>query len=188
MKNTRQEIMETALKLFCRHGIQATGVDGIAQKAGTTRQTLYNHFESKDQLAIEVLKQHDCWWREEFRTQTRLRGGDDPVAQLRSVFDILRDWFASQDFSGCLFVSAAMEFPSLNDPAHQAAKASVDAIRGMIADLASNCGFREPQSFATHFNIILEGAIVTEIVDRDHKAADQAAEVANILIDHHAAA
>lgn len=81
-----------------------------------------------------------------------------------------------------------MEFPSLNDPAHQAAKANVDAIRAMIADLASSCGFREPQSFASHFNIILEGAIVTEIVDRNHKAADRAAEIANILIDHHAAA
>lgn len=185
MKNTRQEIMDTALELFHRNGFQATGVDGIAKQANTTRQTLYNHFESKDQLVLEVLKEHDCWWRKEFRTQIRLRGGEDPVAQLRSIFDILRDWFASQSFSGCLFVSAAMEFPSLNSPAHQAAKANVDAIREMIAEMASSCGFKDPEEFATLFNIILEGAIVTEIVDRDHKAADQAAELANLLIDRY---
>ena len=185
MKNTQQRIVETALDLFYRQGFQATGVDAIAQGAGVTRQTLYNHFESKDALAIEVLRKHDAWWRQEFKAQTRQRGGDDPIAQLRSVFGVLRDWFSQDDFWGCLFVSAAMEFPTVNHPLHQAAKAHKDAIRDMIADMASESGFGDPQSFAHCFNIILEGAIVAEVVDRNHDATVKAAELADLLIERY---
>ena len=186
--DTRQQLMNTARELFYSRGFQATGVDAIAKAAGTTRQTLYNHFESKDQLVVEVIKHRDAMWRRELREQMKLRGGDDPLAQLRSVFDVLRDYFSSESFMGCLFISAALEFPSNIDPIHQAAKSNFDAIRKIIAEVAAQSGFADPESFAAKFNIIIEGAIIAELVDRNQRAAAQAAELANVLIDSCSAA
>ena len=182
MINTRQKLIDTARDLFYRHGFQGTGVDVIAESANTTRQTLYNHFESKDDLVVEVLKYRDAKWREELRAQTRLRGGDDPIAQLRSIFDVLREWFANEGFAGCLFINAATEFPSINSPIHQAAKANFDAVRDFIAEIATECGFEDPRRFANKFNIIIEGAIIAELVDRNRDAAELAAELADVLI------
>lgn len=76
-----------------------------------------------------------------------------------------------------------MEFLSAFDPIHQAAKANFDAIREIIVEIATDCGFRTPESFAAKFKIIMEGAIIAELVDRNHEAANQAAELANILIE-----
>ena len=183
MKDTRQRLIDTARELFYRHGFQATGVDVIAKNAGTTRQTLYNHFETKDQLVVEVIKNRDARWRQELSEEVRRRGGSDPIAQLRSVFHVLSDWFASDEFAGCLFISAAMEFPATTDPIHRAAKANFDAIRELIASIAADSGCLDPQTFASKFNIIIEGAIIAELVDRNHEAATQAADLADLLIE-----
>jgi AcrR family transcriptional regulator len=123
-------------------------VDRIAKEAGTTRATLYNHFDSKDDLVLAVIKKRDAWWRETFHSEICRRGGDDPIAQLRSVPEILHDWFATDGFNGCLFINTTCEFPSPHDPVHQAAKANIDAIRAVIAEVAARAGIRDAESFA----------------------------------------
>lgn len=183
--DTREVILTAAFDLFYQHGFHAIGVDRIAKESGTTRQTLYTHFESKDEILLEVIKRRDRWWRRTFREEIQSRGGADPIARLRSVFDVLCDWFAGNSFNGCLFISAAAEFPSVKDPAHQTAKANVDAIRQVVTETAAAAGVEEPGSFAHQFSILIMGAIITEVVDRENTAGSGARAIANLLIDRH---
>src|SRR5438309_4648717 len=53
----RARLLAVAAELFYRHGIRAVGVDSIAEAAGTNKMTLYRHFESKDELVAEYLRQ-----------------------------------------------------------------------------------------------------------------------------------
>lgn len=53
---TRRRILESAYKLFYREGFQRTGVDEVAEAAGITKRTLYNHYPSKDDLIAGVLE------------------------------------------------------------------------------------------------------------------------------------
>jgi AcrR family transcriptional regulator len=181
----RDRLVDTALNLCYQHGFHAIGVDHIAKEAGTTRATLYNHFESKDDLALAVVAKRDAWWQETFSSEIKRRGGDDPLAQLRSVPEILREWFASDGFNGCLFINTASEFPSPHDPIHKAAKANVDAIRSIITAVAARAGIQDAETFAGQFNMIIEGTIVTEVIDRDGSAPDTAAQLTEALIEHH---
>jgi AcrR family transcriptional regulator len=181
----RERLVETALTLCYQHGFHAIGVDRIAKEAGTTRATLYNHFESKDELALAVVAKRDAWWQETFANEMKRRGGDDPLAQLRSVPEILREWFASDGFNGCLFINTTSEFPSPHDPVHKAAKANVDAIRGIVSETAAQAGIQNADRFAQQFNMIVEGAIVTEVIDRDGVACDTASQLADALIAHY---
>lgn len=176
------------MSLFCKLGYNAVGLDRIIAQAGTTKTTFYNHFESKDDLILAVIHQRDDWWRRTFCDETARLAGPDPIARLRAVFDLLRDYFANPDFRGCMFINAATEFSSPHELAHQAAKANVDAIRAAIADLADEAGIDDPEGFADKFNMIIEGAFVTEVIDRANTAADTAAQLANILIDQALAA
>jgi AcrR family transcriptional regulator len=180
---TREKIVNTALDTFYQKGFHAVGIDVVIKKVGITKTTFYNHFESKDDLILEVIRQRDTWWRETFQSEIRRLGGDDPVRQLRAVFEVLRIWFEWVDFKGCLFISAVSEFPNKHDPAHQAALANVDAIRAILTDLAEQAGIEDPQEFAQQFNLIIEGAIVTEVIDRNNQAAQTAARLAQTLID-----
>lgn len=52
----KDRILGTARSLFRRCGIRGTGVDAIAETAGTNKMTLYCHFHSKDELIVACLQ------------------------------------------------------------------------------------------------------------------------------------
>lgn len=50
-----RNILEAALQLFAERGIEATSMDAIAEAAGVSKATIYNHWRDKDKLCFEVL-------------------------------------------------------------------------------------------------------------------------------------
>lgn len=50
---TRRRLIRAAREAFMKEGYRAS-VDGIAARAGVAKQTLYNHFPSKDELFSET--------------------------------------------------------------------------------------------------------------------------------------
>src|SRR6266852_3680211 len=92
----RERILAAAGDLFYRHGIRAVGVEAIAEAAGTNKMTLYRHFQSKDELVAEYLRQSakaadTCWDQLE-----QLHPGDE-LAQLGSWFRQMADHVADSD-------------------------------------------------------------------------------------------
>ena len=57
-RERRSRIMETALDLFARKGINKTSSNEIAQKAGVSIGTFYSYFENKKTLFLEILENH----------------------------------------------------------------------------------------------------------------------------------
>lgn len=52
----RQHILFIAKGVFLDLGFERTSMDAIAASAGTTKRTLYAHFESKEQLFLEMIE------------------------------------------------------------------------------------------------------------------------------------
>jgi len=52
---TEQTIRSAALRLFSRHGVDATGARAIAKDAGIAVGTLFNYFPSKEALAARLV-------------------------------------------------------------------------------------------------------------------------------------
>ena len=46
-KNTKERILEEALKLFSQSGYMGTSMNDIAVELGVTKAALYNHYISK---------------------------------------------------------------------------------------------------------------------------------------------
>ncbi|MDR3160569.1 MAG: TetR/AcrR family transcriptional regulator, partial [Spirochaetaceae bacterium] len=46
----RQVILDGAIKVFTKQGFEAAGMDTIADVAGVSKRTVYNHFRSKEAL------------------------------------------------------------------------------------------------------------------------------------------
>lgn len=55
LPDTRQRLLEAACEAFREEGYQVS-IDRIAARAQVARQTLYNHFPSKDALFAEVVR------------------------------------------------------------------------------------------------------------------------------------
>jgi AcrR family transcriptional regulator len=51
----RQQLLDVSLTLFATRGFNATTMDDIAEAAGVTKPLLYQHFDSKRALYLELL-------------------------------------------------------------------------------------------------------------------------------------
>lgn len=54
-KTKRAAIIETATDLFLEYGYDGTSIDMIANKAGISRQTIYNQYENKEALFSAII-------------------------------------------------------------------------------------------------------------------------------------
>jgi len=52
----KENIRQAALSLFKVYGFRKVSINDIAQKAGVSQVTIYNHFGSKDQLVHDIVK------------------------------------------------------------------------------------------------------------------------------------
>ena len=58
-----EQVLDVALKLFAERGIDGASMDAIAEASGVSKATIYNHWQDKDALCLEVM--------------SRLHGADD---------------------------------------------------------------------------------------------------------------
>jgi AcrR family transcriptional regulator len=53
-RNSRQGLLDAAVRLIARRGVKATTVRSIAREAGVTEGAIYRHFSSKEELYLDV--------------------------------------------------------------------------------------------------------------------------------------
>jgi AcrR family transcriptional regulator len=182
----RTRLLDAATDLFARHGFNAVGVDRIITEVNTTKTTFYNHFESKDQLIVEVLKVRDAQELSELAADIQKRAGEgNPSGQLLAIFDAMDSWFRESGFRGCMFMRAAAEFPDENDPIHQTAIARGKHLAEFIFKLAQQAGASEASSLAEQFSILLAGAIVQRQLAQSVDSARTARAAAASLLRTH---
>lgn len=156
----RLRILAVAAELFYRHGIRAVGVDAIAEAAGTNKMTLYRHFDSKDELVAEYLRQaakqaDSCWYG-----YNSAHPGD-PLAQIRAWLAEMADHLANADERGCALANAAVELPEKDHPARRVIEEFKVAQRRKLIELCRAAGLSEPDMLADELHLLLEGARVT---------------------------
>jgi AcrR family transcriptional regulator len=186
MKSRRDELVDTALRLFYTGGFTATGIDKVLAEAGVAKMTLYKHFRSKDELIIAVLNRRDEQFRNWLMGEME-KASPDPGERLLAMFDALEQWFRGKafkgiDFSGCAFINAAGEFGEQDHPAHRTAAEHKLRIVEFLERLCEQAGASAPRELAEQLALLKEGAIVTAQVRGMPEAARVARQTAALLL------
>lgn len=63
-KNTKEKILEEALKLFARSGYMGTSMNDIASQLGVTKAALYKHYSSKQEILDSIVERMNQMDRE----------------------------------------------------------------------------------------------------------------------------
>jgi len=179
---TRQRIVETAEKLFYAEGFRAVGIDRIIAEAGVAKMSLYNHFPSKDDLILAALKfragKFDAMlenWMEQH--------AEAGMGRLEAFFAALKSWFESPGFRGSMFINVPAE---LADPQHEGSKFSARhnrQFRAMQEQLiAEAAGAKAAKATAPAIALLVEGAVVSVVMEQSSKAADVARDAALALL------
>ena len=177
----RQRILETADRLFYQHGIRAVVIDRIIAEAEVAKMSLYKHFPSKNDLILAVLKYREEKILEFFETAME-RHGKRTKDKLRAFFAALKDWFESPGFRGCAFQNATIE---LADPAHAGAQFVKDhksRFQQFLAGLVEESLGKGAAKVAPAVGLLVEGAIVTAVIQGSSDAVDVARDAALKLV------
>jgi len=179
----RQRIFDTATKLFYRRGIRAVGVEAIADRANSTKMSLYRNFPSKDELVAEWLRDHDekFWLAWDKMVQMHPQ---DAGKQLQAAFALLTKHVSDPAARGCPMANAAVEITETDHPARKIIEAHKLKLRSRLAELCLRAGASEPALLADELFLLMEGAQVS-IVLGVRGPARQVGRAAQTLIDSH---
>jgi AcrR family transcriptional regulator len=179
-ESARGRLLNAATYLFCKNGINATGIDAIINEAGTAKTTLYKLFGSKNNLVHVVLETEGKQWREWFIGAIEA-GGGSAQTKLTRIFPALKDWFRQERFYGCPFINAVGEHDKDQKQLRAIAMRHKKVVLGYIEKLAGEMGAAEPHMLAHQLGLLMDGAIVAAMVTRDPGVADTAGLAASSL-------
>ena len=156
----RERILKAARQLFYRSGIHAISVDAVAEAAGTNKTTLYRHFQSKDELVAECLREYSREFEKAWAEIERAHAGK-PKDQLLAYLRLIAEFKLDTSERGCALVNAAVELPDPNHPARRVVEGCKSRIRDLIIELCRKAGLRDPELLADELFLLVEGARVT---------------------------
>jgi AcrR family transcriptional regulator len=179
--DARERILDAAYQLFSQNGIRAVGVEAVLERSGVARQTLYRHFDSKENLVLAFLERRDeVWTRRWLQDEVESRA-QDPAERLLTIFDVFDEWFHRPDFEGCTFINVMLEHPSPADPINEAGIAYLAEIRAFLEDLARQAGGEDPDDLARRWHILMKGSIVAA-GEGDAEAAQRAKRTGRLVL------
>jgi AcrR family transcriptional regulator len=125
---TRAAILGEALELTSRVGLEGLSIGVLAKRTGMSKSGLYAHFDSKEGLQRDVLREAaDRWTELVIRPALREPRG---LPRLEKLFERWIAWDTEAFTGGCPFMAAAIDFDDRKGPVR-------DAVAGHIRDALS---------------------------------------------------
>jgi len=177
----RERILTTADRLFYQDGVRAVGIDRIIAEAGVAKMSLYKHFPSKDDLILAVLKHREEAVLAYFRSAME-RHGKKVKSALRAFFAALKEFFESPGFRGCPFQNAAIELADPSHPGAEFVRGHKQRFSEFLKELVEASVGKAAAKLAPAVSILVEGALVTAVIQGSSDAADVARDAALKLL------
>jgi len=107
-EETREVIVDTALAMASRVGLEALSIGNLAHEVGMSKSGLYAHFDAKEGLQLEVLRRAVERFIETVITPALRQPRGEP--RIRALFENWVTWEGA-DFlpGGCIFIATANE-------------------------------------------------------------------------------
>jgi TetR/AcrR family transcriptional repressor of nem operon len=158
----RAAILDAGRAEFHERGYNATGIAGIASRAdGAYKGSFYNHFASKEDLAIEVIAEYGQSQRMEMLQDRDI----EPLARIQGHFEFMAEQLRAEGIHlGCLLGNFAAEMsndtPRMRDAVIGNLRAWADLVAAALDDAADTHAAKGHDSQTTAWLLIdaYEGA------------------------------
>lgn len=175
-RNLREQLVEGGSRALYEYGFHATSVSDIATAAGVPKGSVYNHFESKEALALEALRRYAA----SFDLEPLRSGGRPPLQRLRAFLSAVIDTTVARGVElGCLLGNFSVEMAAHGGPIADLAGELLDAWSTVFAEVlreAQVAGDLDPRLDAQSLGSFLvdsyEGAVARAKLRRDRAPLD----------------
>jgi AcrR family transcriptional regulator len=176
-----RRILDAATELFYGRGINSVGVELVAERAGTTKKTIYDRFGSKEGLVIAYLEARARRWQAHV-TEHVDRAGGNVADRAVAVIDALESWLEMAD-RGCGFVAAYAELSTSSERTTTVVRAEKQWMRELFGRLLDEGGVEDSRSLARQLALVQEGAVVESTAGGSAYALDDARRVMRALLE-----
>ncbi len=175
---SRERLLEAAATLTYRGGVNI-GVDALCKAAGVSKRSMYQLFESKDELLAASLEE-----RASAYMATLLPAADDnrpPRERILHVFEQAESEASAPDFQGCRYLVAQIELKDQSHPASRAAHRVKGILTAFFRAEAEQGGAGDPDLLARQLILVFDGASARAGVKADTPTGLLAPTVAVLL-------
>lgn len=178
----RLAILGAATDHFLVEGYKRTSMDAIAAEAGVSKQTVYSHFNNKDDLFRECILAKVRHYGLDMAAFTPDMPVRDVLQQTGlSFLDLLSDEHAIEMHR--LLIAETVAFPKLAATFWETGpQATINSIAGFLeaCTAAGGCNIREPQQAASDFLLLVEGHYLKRRLMRHTKEMRDAEKLARV--------
>lgn len=184
----REQIIDTASRLFFYQGYNLTGINQIIAEAGVAKASLYQHFPSKEDLCVEYLqRRHNKWFE---AMAEHLLTIDDPMKKVVATFDFRGNYTKQGGFGGCSFLKIISEVPQGSVKINTQVISQKSHLRHFYKGLVANLPgvpMDKAEELADQIFLLSEGATVMCQVYKDVWPMENAKQGAIQLLAHYVA-
>ena len=129
-----RRLTDAGYLLFNRHGYHATGIQQITDQAGVPKGSFYNHFDSKEAFAADIIR-HYTSWVDQAWDQCLSDAPADALGAIRHAFARFVEHHARTECQGCLVGNFAAEVAESSPTCREVLQSSLEAWRARLAGL-----------------------------------------------------
>jgi TetR/AcrR family transcriptional repressor of nem operon len=174
--SVREQLVNAAAECFEERGFNGIGVQEITRVAGVPKGSFYNHFPSKEALALEVMHRYGVARRLEMLEDETLAS----AARLRAHFRFLTDDLERFRFArGCLFGNFGAELSTQSAEVRGQVEAALEQWTAKVTAVLRESraagtlkSTLEPEPLANFLVNAWEGAALRAKVTRSSKPVD----------------
>ena len=134
---TRAAILDVALELASREGLEGLTIGLLADKMNMSKSGVFAHFGSREDLQMEVLKLYHHRFEQEvfFPSVKEARG----IPRLQAMYARWIKRVSVEIASGCIYISGAVEYDDRPGPIREELVAMVRAWQGALLRCVQQC-------------------------------------------------
>lgn len=154
-RGTRERLLDAAATLTYREGV-GIGVEALCKAAGVSKRSMYQLFESKDDLLAASLEQRTSAY-----VAALLPAPDDgrtPRERILDVFEQVERQAGEPDFRGCPYLAVQIELKDRRHPASRVAHQVKANLTGFFRREAEQGGASDPELLARQLSLVFDGA------------------------------
>lgn len=155
-EETRKRIMDVSLNLFSKEGYESVSMAKVAKGAEISKGNLYNYFESKDEMLVQIVLHSVEEIYKDFDTNHDGEISHDEL--LKFIDDLFRNLVENQPFWKLMF--SLMLQPNVLDNIQEHVTPLAESTFGLLYTYFSKMNPEDPVTEMMFFASLLKGAFM----------------------------
>jgi len=163
----KERIVNAASDLFYFQGYNQTGINQIIEEAGVAKASMYQHFRSKEDIAVAYLKGRHTMWMGNLNECVDRRNHE--ISKVLGCFDYLTEWLTEVNFRGCGWQNIITDLPEDHVKIKDQAVLHKNEFRIYIHNLLkkeNKYTDQQSEELGDEILILIEGAIILSQIQK----------------------